>query len=640
MRLIPILLVAFYLFITFSSGHAEEICSLSEYLPEGTDFKVELSDPGTIKNFFVNLREDIIINNLPLRYVDISTEKIKEDYVWKTENTIKKALDGEIEFSQKGELPLLKGQQGELVQQEGLAGKSYVLEYSKGNKIDVNIPVDQPILLNLFAGLQLQIDENEKKRLLEETGAQGTEDTYLAATLPKGTSLTIPLNYGQKLSIKTKKGAWLRQVSEKSDETWLEVEGAARAAMGHHITMSVRHLGSPVDLGKKEKLEVCFRGQGGEDMGKPYLRSPKVEILEEQGQNSSRLRVEIPDFSDRRPEVPLWDWNSFLSFKASPVQIKVVEYDNQGKIALEATGNYAISQVGWAFVLAVLAFVVGYIFPGLMFRKQWKWKWDPIWLARGVTGKASLSKFQIWLWTLLIFSSMVYVFVINGQLMQITEGILILMGITGGSSLGAKFTAVVRQDHGLTLLTSEMEQPPTKPEPAWKDLISTGGEFDIFKFQMLLFTGLVALYVISSALTNLQFPEVPDSLMWLMGISNGVYLGGKVTGTSAFGELVTLHAEIEEVERQLQKLNNDRDKLTSEKTLKAEEAEELKKATEEKKDDTTIQKLRDRLAEIDKSIKSIGENIQNLEKKKEELKKQYEKAIENAKKLVNDKSTT
>ena len=150
------------------------------------------------------------------------------------------------------------------------------------------------------------------------------------------------------------------------------------------------------------------------------------------------------------------------------------------------------------------------------------------WLARGVTGKASLSKFQIWLWTLLIFSSMVYVFVINGQLMQITEGILILMGITGGSSLGAKFTAVVRQDHGLTLLTSEMEQPPTKPEPAWKDLISTGGEFDIFKFQMLVITSYSIHYTKlyePKALVPVTFPPrytpllIPISHMRLSGTS-------------------------------------------------------------------------------------------------------------------------
>jgi len=70
---------------------------------------------------------------------------------------------------------------------------------------------------------------------------------------------------------------------------------------------------------------------------------------------------------------------------------------------------------------------------------------------------------------------------------------------------------------------------PRKPQ--WSDLVvdSDAGrnEIDITRVQMLFFTAVIAAFVLMTVLTSGQIPEIPQSFLLLMGISNGVYLGAK-----------------------------------------------------------------------------------------------------------------
>ena len=46
---------------------------------------------------------------------------------------------------------------------------------------------------------------------------------------------------------------------------------------------------------------------------------------------------------------------------------------------------------------------------------------------------------------------------------------------------------------------------------------------------MLLFTLITAAYVLLTVGTTYAIPEIPTGFLTLMGISNGVYLGAKIT---------------------------------------------------------------------------------------------------------------
>ena len=70
----------------------------------------------------------------------------------------------------------------------------------------------------------------------------------------------------------------------------------------------------------------------------------------------------------------------------------------------------------------------------------------------------------------------------------------------------------------------------TLRNPQWADLVVTGdgrGEVDVTRAQMLFFTLVAAFFVGMKVLTSYVIPEIPQGILLLMGISNGVYLTAK-----------------------------------------------------------------------------------------------------------------
>ena len=67
---------------------------------------------------------------------------------------------------------------------------------------------------------------------------------------------------------------------------------------------------------------------------------------------------------------------------------------------------------------------------------------DPILpLISTQAGMASLSQLQILMWTFVIGGSAVYVMILSGNLIPITKGMLVLLGISGGAILGSNLDA-------------------------------------------------------------------------------------------------------------------------------------------------------------------------------------------------------
>ncbi|MBI4967041.1 MAG: hypothetical protein HZC25_02880 [Rhodospirillales bacterium] len=71
---------------------------------------------------------------------------------------------------------------------------------------------------------------------------------------------------------------------------------------------------------------------------------------------------------------------------------------------------------------------------------------------------------------------------------------------------------------------SDIEVPRA---PQWGDLVMSDGEVDVTRLQMLLFTGIIAIMVVIKVGSTYTIPVLPDSLLVLMGISNGLYITNK-----------------------------------------------------------------------------------------------------------------
>jgi hypothetical protein len=65
--------------------------------------------------------------------------------------------------------------------------------------------------------------------------------------------------------------------------------------------------------------------------------------------------------------------------------------------------------------------------------------------------------------------------------------------------------------------------------PRWSDLLEAegGGEVDVARIQMLFFTLITAIFVLLKVHSSNEIPVIPDGILLLMGISNGVYLTAK-----------------------------------------------------------------------------------------------------------------
>lgn len=138
-------------------------------------------------------------------------------------------------------------------------------------------------------------------------------------------------------------------------------------------------------------------------------------------------------------------------------------------------------------------------------------------LAQHRSQRFSLSNVQIMLWTLLVLYALSFVWIANGQLLDISSGVLVLLGISGGTSVLAR---------GVENMAGA--PAPVVAQPQLKDLVTDeNGDFDLLRFQMLGFTLFTLAYSFVSVIRSEGLPEIPDNLYLLMGISNGAYVTGK-----------------------------------------------------------------------------------------------------------------
>ena len=101
-----------------------------------------------------------------------------------------------------------------------------------------------------------------------------------------------------------------------------------------------------------------------------------------------------------------------------------------------------ITNVVWAALLVIAILGVAFvILTVIAYRKMidgTTLKANPLLLIVSQNGYASLSQFQIVLWTFLVGGSAIYVMALSGELIEITNGTLILLGISGAAAIGAK----------------------------------------------------------------------------------------------------------------------------------------------------------------------------------------------------------
>jgi hypothetical protein len=207
-----------------------------------------------------------------------------------------------------------------------------------------------------------------------------------------------------------------------------------------------------------------------------------------------------------------------------------------------------------------------------------------------VSGKKrpyNLGRGQMAFWFFLIYASYVTIWLITGALDTITSSLLALMGISAGTALGealidnSKDTAKTNQAQDLTAEKQALEQsvsqlqsqldafnsspsatvidqanretlnrqlvdgntrlsqidqqlrvlgaeaPPTTSSGFLRDILSDSSGYSFHRFQIFAWTIVLGIIFVSSVYNNLTMPEFSPTLLGLMGLSAGTYIGFK-----------------------------------------------------------------------------------------------------------------
>jgi len=272
-----------------------------------------------------------------------------------------------------------------------------------------------------------------------------------------------------------------------------------------------------------EGMIACFRWEeSGSTVAMP---SPAIRRVNNDTQGTFAFAATVPNMSPPK----YWWLDRAMDFagnrKSASTGLWVVPLADFRVIAnsgqIDVTHPLGITSVGFSFLIAVLVVLIAATALHLFG------------VSRGVPGRnspllkiiatrdgyASLSQLQIVLWSFVVGASAVYVMALSGNLIIITNGTLVLLGISGIAVVGAQ----VQPQQGGSV------QGQTR-KPQWSDLVIAAddqNEIDVTRVQMLFFTVIVALFVILRVLSSGSIPEIPEGYQLLMGISNGVYLTAK-----------------------------------------------------------------------------------------------------------------
>ncbi|MBM3506488.1 MAG: hypothetical protein FJX64_01975 [Alphaproteobacteria bacterium] len=279
-------------------------------------------------------------------------------------------------------------------------------------------------------------------------------------------------------------------------------------------------------------LQACFRWRID---GAAFQPGPSPRIVERLADGRGLViaaRVpELPATADARVKGP-----------ARLAEIRIILGEGT---AADVTALVGITW-NWPAYVAALATVL------LILLIAYAIKWDRGWRGSGLllligTGKgtASLSQFQIVLWTAVVGASVVYVNMLSGTLIPITNGTLGLLGISALATLGSQLHA--KEEQAKVTAVAAAAGPPVPaaaaPAPATlvgpprvpklSDLVMSledGIEvIDVTRVQMLFFAVIIALFVAIKVFAGYVIPDIPAEYLGLMGISNGVFVAAKWT---------------------------------------------------------------------------------------------------------------
>jgi hypothetical protein len=303
---------------------------------------------------------------------------------------------------------------------------------------------------------------------------------------------------------------------------------------------------------------------------------------------------------------PWFDWRRG---RAANVAVVTTDGDNAW------TGEFVYSSRSWALLLATALAV--FLFVGLVWLRKAgaEWKTWFMGLFLDEDGQPSLSLFQILLWTIVTVWSLLFVFFSTGNLLTMTQQVMVLLGIAGAGSLAARWVAANRPPAPSTTRGDGVAKPP-----AFWAILENNGQLDLFKLQLFLFTVLIATYVVFRVVRQSAFPEIDAEFLTLMGVSNSLYVGSKFAQSSPLAVAQARKLEWDVLRFRVEDLEAETEKLKA-------ESQALEQSIQQETDGAKQQTLIDQKTILDEKITKKGAELAQARIDRDAQETKYNEAI-------------
>jgi hypothetical protein len=356
---------------------------------------------------------------------------------------------------------------------------------------------DQPLAVgpDLVSAAALILPAHLKLRL-EQDGSM---------TIPKGSTLEWNLNDASTTSLVLQSSAMLEETNAQRSAARVVAIRPMKVLPGGELQVQLQASG--IDF-KANPPVFCFQRQDASvnEVG---------DVVGTQGELLS-LVADVATFNVRVPQ-QLGVSGMFAARAFSvPLGLRILAYGEKS-LQVDAYTKLALSSRLLAAVASLLV-TVGVVLLSAIVLSDSKPLVLMQELAQHSGGRYSLSNIQICMWTMLVLYALCYVWLATGEILSISSGILILLGISGTTSVTSQ------------TLEAMQAQPQISSGNGLRDLVSKDGSFDMMRFQMLGFTIFTWCYALVSVLRSEGLPEIPEHLYLLMGISNTTYVASKLPG--------------------------------------------------------------------------------------------------------------
>lgn len=288
----------------------------------------------------------------------------------------------------------------------------------------------------------------------------------------------------------------------------LKARPDSTAVFGDYLYLQVSDIDAMIAYRDSLKKATCdssagiilyLNGNPMRDIGVMNIDRNKNRIVFHLSRHSKYLMKFYPDFNYLWSAIPITVTAGFRNGTVLSIDPRM------GTFMLKYVGNWALVFALIMIITIIASFVILAARTNLI-------------RIGNIESAFSLALTQLSFWTIVVAASFIYIWIATEEVCSISGSTLILLSISVATTAGAK----------LIDIREGMTGDPNLPSRGFfEDILSDELGYSVHRCQMFLWTAILGVIFITNVITKQEMPQLDESLLALMGISSGAYVGLK-----------------------------------------------------------------------------------------------------------------